>query len=73
MVAKTTISLDEFLKLPDFEEDGTHYELDEGKLITLSPSGGRQAKRIDKIVRCNHAERVYLHTGFPVVTKDLFL
>lgn len=51
MAAKTTISLEEFLKLPDFEEDGTHYELDEGELITLSPSGVPHAKRIDKIYR----------------------
>ncbi|MGA8595615.1 MAG: Uma2 family endonuclease [Bryobacteraceae bacterium] len=51
MAAKTTISLDEFLKLPEFEEDGTHYELDEGELITLSPSGGRHAIRVQKTFR----------------------
>lgn len=39
MAAKTTISLEEFLKLPEAEDDGTHYELDEGELITLSPGG----------------------------------
>jgi Uma2 family endonuclease len=39
MAAKTTISLEEFLKLPETEEDGTHYELDEGELITLSAGG----------------------------------
>jgi len=39
MAAKTTISLEEFLKLPESEADGTHYELDEGELITLSPGG----------------------------------
>lgn len=51
MATKTTISLDEFLRLPDFEEDGTHYELDEGELITLSRSGGRHAKRTGRIYR----------------------
>ena len=30
MAAKTTISLEEFLKLPEAGDDGTHYELDEG-------------------------------------------
>lgn len=39
MATKTLMSLDEFLKLPEAEEDGTHYELDEGELILLSPSG----------------------------------
>lgn len=39
MAAKTTFSLEEFLKLPEHEEDGTHYELDEGELIRLSPAG----------------------------------
>jgi Uma2 family endonuclease len=37
MATSTTMSLAEFLKLPDKELDGTHYELDEGQLITLSP------------------------------------
>jgi Uma2 family endonuclease len=39
MAAKTALSLEQFLCLPDFEEDGTHYELDEGELIKLSPTG----------------------------------
>ncbi len=39
MAAKTTVSLEEFLKLPEAEDDGTHYELDEGELITLSAGG----------------------------------
>jgi Uma2 family endonuclease len=51
MAAKTLLSLEEFLKLPDFEEDGTHYELDEGEVITLSPSGGSHARQVDRIYR----------------------
>jgi hypothetical protein len=39
MAAKTTLSLEEFLKLPEAGDDGTHYELDEGeRLITLTPA-----------------------------------
>ncbi|MBV9406166.1 MAG: Uma2 family endonuclease, partial [Acidobacteriaceae bacterium] len=37
MAARTILSLEEFLKLPEHEEDGTHYELDEGQLIVLPP------------------------------------
>jgi Uma2 family endonuclease len=43
--------LEEFMKLPDFEEDGTHYELDEGELVALSPSAGPHGRRIDRIYR----------------------
>src|SRR5277367_891192 len=44
MAARTTISLEEFLRLPETEADGTHYELDEGELITLSPGGALNSK-----------------------------
>src|SRR5271157_6225221 len=44
MAAKTTISLEEFLKLPEAVDDGTHYELDEGELITLSTGGAVNSK-----------------------------
>jgi Uma2 family endonuclease len=47
----TTLSLEEFLKLPEQEEDGTHYELDEGELVRLSPTGKPRAYRLDKIFR----------------------
>jgi Uma2 family endonuclease len=51
MATTATISLEEFLKLPDQEEDGTHYELDEGELVRLSPTGKTHAHRIDRIYR----------------------
>lgn len=41
MATRTTLSLAEFLTLPEHEVDGTHYELDEGQLITLSPNAKR--------------------------------
>jgi Uma2 family endonuclease len=43
MAAKTTMSIDEFLKLPPETAQGVHYELDEGELIRLSPSGKTHA------------------------------
>ncbi len=47
----TTLTLEEFLALPEQEEDGTHYELDEGELVRLSPTGKPHSRRIDKIYR----------------------
>jgi Uma2 family endonuclease len=49
--ATTTLTLEEFLALPEQEEDGTHYELDEGELIRLSPTGQPHSRRVDKIYR----------------------
>lgn len=46
----TTLTLEEFLALPE-QEDGTHYELDEGELVRLSPTGKPHSRRIDKIYR----------------------
>lgn len=43
MAAKTTISLDEFVKLPSETAHGVHFELDEGELIRLSPAGKTHA------------------------------
>jgi Uma2 family endonuclease len=40
MATQTALTLDQFLALPD-TEDGTHYELSEGALITLPPPGYR--------------------------------
>ncbi len=49
--APALLTLEEFLALPEHEEDGTHYELDEGELVRLSPAGKPHARRIDKIYR----------------------
>ena len=51
MATKTTLSLQEFLKLPEAEADGTHYELDEGEIVTLSPTGMPHARCIERIFR----------------------
>jgi len=40
MATQTALTLDQFLALPE-TEDGTHYELSEGELITLPPPGYR--------------------------------
>ncbi|MBV8069235.1 MAG: Uma2 family endonuclease [Acidobacteriaceae bacterium] len=49
MAARTTLSLDQFLALPEREEDGTTYELSDGELIRLSPPGYRHALIITNI------------------------
>ncbi|MGI9072643.1 MAG: hypothetical protein ACR2JB_15345 [Bryobacteraceae bacterium] len=38
MATRTTITLDQFRELPE-REDGTHYELSQGELITLPAPG----------------------------------
>jgi Uma2 family endonuclease len=40
MATRTTLTLDQFLALPE-RDDGTHYELSQGELITLPPPGYR--------------------------------
>jgi Uma2 family endonuclease len=40
VATQAALTLDEFLALPE-SEDGSHYELSEGELITLPPSGYR--------------------------------
>lgn len=41
-----TMTLEAFLQFSEQHEDGNHYELDEGELITLSPTGYPHARRI---------------------------
>lgn len=43
------MTLEEFLALPEQDENGNHFELDEGELITLSPVGAPHARRVVKI------------------------
>ena len=68
MAAKTTISLEEFLKLPDSEDDGTHYELDDGELITLSPGGTKNSRLIAYITA--YLCRILDPTRYDVVTGE---
>jgi Uma2 family endonuclease len=69
MATRTTMSLAEFLKLPEHELDGTHYELDEGQLITLSPSGGRHGFLMVRIAA--YLDAVVDPEKFTVVCGDV--
>lgn len=51
MATQTTLTLDQFLSLPEREPDGTHYELSKGELITLSPAGYRHGVIVMNIGR----------------------
>lgn len=46
---RITMTLEEFLALPEQDESGNHFELDEGELITLSPTGAPHARRVAEI------------------------
>jgi len=50
MATRTTLTLDQFLALPE-REDGTHYELSQGELITWPPPGYRHGAIIARITR----------------------
>lgn len=69
MATRTIMSLAEFLKLPGYELDGTHYELDEGHLIALSPSGGRHGFLMLRIGA--YLDRVVDPKRFTVVCGDV--
>jgi Uma2 family endonuclease len=49
MATQTTLTLEQFLALPEQEEDGTHYELSAAELITLPPPGFRHAAIVVRI------------------------
>ena len=46
---RRTMTLEEFLALPEQDEQGNHFELDEGELIILSPVGAPHARRVTAI------------------------
>lgn len=52
---RRTMTLEEFLALPEEDEQGNHFELDEGELVTLSPTGAPHARRVVKI--CSYLDR----------------
>lgn len=43
---RTTLTLDEFLALPEHDENGNFFELSEGKLLKVSPTGYPHARRM---------------------------
>ena len=49
MATTTTISLDEFRHMPEFQPDGTSYELDEGELVRVSPGGTKHSVVVQRI------------------------
>lgn len=51
MATQTTLTLNQFLALPEREPDGTDYELSNGELIVLAPSGYRHSLIVGNIVR----------------------
>ena len=51
MATQTILTVDQFLCLPERESDGTHYELSEGRLVTLSPAGYRHSVIVMNIGR----------------------
>lgn len=46
---RITMTLEEFLALPEQDEHGNHFELDEGELVVLSPVGAPHARRVTAI------------------------
>jgi Uma2 family endonuclease len=50
MATRTTITLHQFRELPE-REDGTHYEVSQGELITLPPPGYKHGAIIARITR----------------------
>jgi Uma2 family endonuclease len=65
MATQTALTLDQFLALPE-PEDGTHYELSEGELITLPPPGychGVIIMNIGRILGATLDRKQYIITG----------
>jgi Uma2 family endonuclease len=65
MATQTALTLDQFLALPE-TEDGTHYELSEGELITLPPPGFRHGvilMNVGGILRASLDRKKYIITG----------
>jgi Uma2 family endonuclease len=65
MATQTALTLDQFLALPE-TEDGTHYELSEGELITLPPPGYRHGvieANIAGILRAKLDRKKYIIAG----------
>ena len=65
MATQTALTLDQFLALPE-PEDGTHYELSEGELITLPPPGYRHGvilMNVGAILRASLDREKFIITG----------
>ncbi len=66
---RTTLTLEEFLQLPEQDENGNHFELDEGELITLSPVGRSHGRRVVKI--SSYLDRLLEGTEWEVVAGEV--
>jgi Uma2 family endonuclease len=65
MATQTALTLDQFLALPEID-DGTHYELSEGELITLPPPGyshGVILMNVGGILRAKLDRKKFIITG----------
>ncbi len=66
MATQTVLTLEQFCALPEYEPDGTHYELSEGKLVQLPPPGYRHGAiimRIGALLLAQLDRRAYVVTG----------
>ena len=63
-----TLTLDEFLALPEQDADGNHFELDEGELVTSSPTGATHARRVTVI--SSYLYQLLDKTVFDVLTGE---
>jgi Uma2 family endonuclease len=68
MIATATMSIERFRQLPDFESDGTSYELDEGELIRVSPGGTKHSVVVQRI--SYYLELLADPKAFTVVSGD---
>ena len=65
MATQTALTLEQFLALPE-ADDGTHYELSEGEIITLPPPGYRHGvieANIAGILRAKLDRKKYIIAG----------
>ncbi|HEY3936869.1 MAG TPA: Uma2 family endonuclease [Bryobacteraceae bacterium] len=66
MATQTTLTLDQFLALPEREEDGIYYELSAGELITWALSGYRHSAiviNIGALLRVTIDRKEYIVVG----------
>ena len=66
---RITMTLEEFLALPETDENGNHFELDEGELVTLSPVGRPHGRRVIKIG--SYLDRILDEATYEVVGRKV--
>ncbi len=66
---RVTMTLEEFLQLPEQDEQGNHFELDEGELIILSPVGRPHGRRVVKI--SSYLDRILNDKVYDVIAGEV--